>query len=209
MGVSPRIGILGGTFDPVHVGHLIVAEAVRDHLALDRIILIPARQSPLKAHHPGAGSADRMAMLERAIAGNQHYSISTREIERTGQSYTVDTLRALQSETRADLYFLMGFDQLRDLPAWREPEAILRLAQIVGMSRPDYPEPDLSALAERYPAARERVTIVAVPLVALSSTEIRRRRAEGRSITFRVPRAVEEYIEERGLYAGKEKAGDP
>ena len=204
--MTERIGILGGTFDPIHCGHLIAADHVRDQLAFDYVLLIPARQSPLKTHHPGASGPDRLRMIERAIEGHRQFRVSAIELERTGQSYTVETLRAVAASGPSDLYFLMGYDQLRDLPKWREPDRIIELAQIVGMSRPEYPMPDLSVLTARSPAAESRIRLVSVPAVEISSSDLRRRLAEGRSISFRVPRGVEDYIQERGLYR-KEKAG--
>ena len=204
--MSDRIGIYGGTFDPIHCGHLIVADHVREALGLDYVLLIPAGQSPLKAHRPGASGPDRLRMIERAIQGHPHFRVSAIEVERTGHSYTVDTLREVAASGPADLFFLMGYDQLRDLAHWRYPDQILALAQIVGMSRPDYAPPDLKSLMARYPVAESRIRLVTVPAIEISSSDLRRRLAQGRSISFRVPRAVEDYIREQGLY-DKEKAG--
>lgn len=202
MGVSERIGILGGSFDPIHLGHLIAAEAAREQLGLSSILLIPARQSPLKAHHPGAPGPDRRRMIELAIAGHPRFGVSSIELDGSGQSYTVETLRAIAQQTDADLYFLMGYDQLRDLPQWRDPAALFQVAQIVGMSRPECLRPDLAALYRDFPAARDRLIVADVPAIEISSTDLRRRLAEGQSIDFRVPEAVRRYIQERGLYRG-------
>lgn len=202
--MSTRIGVFGGTFDPVHTGHLIVADAVRERLNLTTVILVPARQSPFKSARPLASDADRRRMIELAIAGRPWFEVSAVELDRPGHSYTVETLRALREARPGELYFLMGYDQVHDLPGWRSPEEIVRLARIVGMRRPDYPEPDLAGLYARIPAARGRIELVEVPRIEISATDLRDRRSAGRQIDWRVPQAVQEYIEARGLYLKKE-----
>lgn len=200
MTAAPRIGLYGGSFDPIHLGHLIVADHVRDALGLDRMIFIPAGQSPLKKHLPGASGSDRLRLIELSIAHCPRFQVSTVEVDRVGQSYTVDTLRELRGQLDGELFFLMGDDQIRDLHRWRGPDEILELARIVGMSRPDYDRPDPEALSVRFPTIRDRLILVDVPAIEISSSDLRRRRAEGRSIEFRVMPAVKEYIDRHGLY---------
>ncbi|HEX2170915.1 MAG TPA: nicotinate-nucleotide adenylyltransferase, partial [Dehalococcoidia bacterium] len=195
-----RTGILGGSFDPIHLGHLIVADHVYEQMRLDRMIFIPAGQSPLKKHQPAASGEDRLRMIELATEHCPRFQVSSIEVDRAGQSFTVDTLRLLRNQTGDELFFLMGYDQVLDLHRWRDPDRILELAQIVGMSRPEYQAPDLDGLAERLPAIRSRLVLVHVPAIEISSTDLRRRLAEGRSIEFRVMPGVRDYIQANGLY---------
>lgn len=203
----PRIGLYGGSFDPIHLGHLIVADHVREALAFDQLIFIPAGQSPLKKHLPGASGEDRCRMIEAAIGDRCWFHVSTIEVDRAGQSYTVDTLRELRRRLDGELYFLMGDDQVRDLHRWREPDEILRLATIVGMSRPDYTRPDPEAMSIRFPAIKERLLLLDVPAIDISSSDLRRRAAEGRSLAFRVAPAVEDYIARHSLYGPGARSG--
>jgi nicotinate-nucleotide adenylyltransferase len=196
----PRTGLYGGSFDPIHLGHLIVADHVCEALGLDRMIFIPAGQSPLKKHVPGAIGSQRREMIELSIAHCPRFQISTVELDRKGQSFTVDTLRELRGQIEGDLYFLMGDDQIRDLHRWRSPDEILALAHVVGMSRPDYDRPDPEALSQRFPTIKDRLILVDVPAIEISSSDLRRRRAEGRSIEYRVLPAVKDYIDRHGLY---------
>jgi nicotinate-nucleotide adenylyltransferase len=200
-----RIGVFGGTFDPVHYGHLLAAECCREQCRLDQVWFLPAAAPPHKQHADMASPADRVAMLKLAIGGHEPFIISRLEIERGGLSYTVDTLTALtQQQPDAQWFFLMGSDSLADLPGWREPGRICELATIVVVVRPSAPPPDFAPLAPIVSAPRiqrMRENVVRMPLVDLSSREIRRCVAERRSIRFRTPRAVEKYIETHGLYA--------
>lgn len=195
-----KLGVLGGTFDPPHLAHLIVAQEVLDVLRLDRILFVPTGIPPLKSGDTARGN-DRARMVELAIAGNPAFEASRLEIDRPGVSYTVDTLKQLQEQYRpdAELYFITGADQLLQLRAWHAPEQLLQLTRLVAVTRPGYTA-DLSGLDQILPGATARAIPLAVPLIGISATEIRRRLAAGRTIRYLVPEAVREYIEARGLY---------
>jgi nicotinate-nucleotide adenylyltransferase len=199
-----RIGILGGSFDPVHYGHLLLAETCRETCRLDEIRFVPAAIPPHKQDRQRAPARQRIEMLRRAIAGHRPFSVSTVEVDRGGVSYTVDTLRALRrSHPQAELFLLLGADAIQDLPTWWEPAEICRLATVVAVARPPGPPPDLRVLAAV--AGAERLELfrryqVRMPLIELSSSDIRRRVQTGRSVRFRTPRAVEDFIRQQGLY---------
>ena len=196
-----RLGIFGGTFDPVHLGHLILVSELRYALGLDRVLLIPNARSPFKSDQEISPAAHRVAMLELAVAATPWLDVSTIELERGGVSYTVDTLRALhQHDPAAQLVFLMGADSLAELPTWRDPEGILSLAEIGVACRPGA-SPDISATHAALPTSRNRVHAVETPLIALSSSDIRTRIRDGKPITFLVPPTVEHYITTHNLYS--------
>lgn len=206
----PRIGVFGGTFDPVHAGHLHIADQLRKALALDRIIWVPAGRPPHKRGQIVSGDADRLAMLELALAGSPNDEISTLEIERAGPSYTADTLEQLQQALApASLVFMLGEDSLRDLPTWRDPERILRAAELAVAGRPGI-EANVEELARALPGLQDRLTLAPLDELPISSSEIRRRVASGESIAGLVPPAVADYIARRGLYhAGPRGTEDP
>lgn len=197
-----RLGIYGGSFDPVHLGHLLLAETCREACELDRVLFLPCGQSPHKPRGAVAAGQQRAEMLAFAVAGDSRFGICRIELERSGPSYTVETLQQLRVEQpNCELFFLMGADSLADLPLWREPQAILELATIVAVNRGHRPPPDWSSLESRLGSSvRDRVRFVTMPAIDLSATEIRERTHSGRSVRFRVPRAVEEYIRQNGLY---------
>jgi nicotinate-nucleotide adenylyltransferase len=184
-----RLGLLGGSFDPIHHGHLIVARSLRESLGLDRVILMPAGAQPLKeGRHAGPAEA-RARMVELAVAGEAGLVADRLEVERPGPSYTVDTLRALRErDPDASLTLLVGSDAAADLPRWRESELLPGLARIVLFARPGVPVPTLGFRA------------LPVPPVDISATDIRARVRTGRSIRYLVPEAVAAYIAEHGLY---------
>jgi len=197
-----KLGVLGGTFDPIHNGHLAVADEVRKRLELDEILFVPAGQPWLKAGKPLTEAEHRMEMVRLAIADRPYYKLSTMEIDREGPSYTVDTMSELKNQ-RADedeLFFILGWDSLAELPEWREPERIIRLCQLVAVPRPGYPRPDLKVLESSIPGLNERVTVLDKPTVDISASDIRERVAKGLSISGLVPDAVARYIRENGLY---------
>ena len=183
-----RVGVFGGTFDPVHVGHLAIALAALESVPLDRVLFVPARRSPLKDRDPLASVSDRVAMLEAAVASEPRFALSPVELDRDGVSYTVDTLEALRSE--GDLFLILGSDALADLELWREPDRIRELATILVAARPGAPEPDPMHGARAFDA----------PRLDISSRELRARAARGMSLRYLVPDAVWEHIKERGLY---------
>ena len=189
-----RIGVFGGSFDPPHVGHLIVARDVVEALDLDRLLLIPAADPPHKPAGTGAPAATRVRMLEAAVAGDAVLAVSRIELERGGQSFTVDTLRELRGRFPGDeLHLVIGVDQLEAFASWKEPEEVARLARLVVMSREGRePRRPAGVLVE--------YRTVPVTRIDLSSTDIRRRIREGRSVRNRVPDAVLRVIEEEVLY---------
>jgi len=199
-----RLGIFGGSFNPVHYGHLLLAESCREACALDEVWLIPAAVPPHKQGVELAPGKARLEMLELALAGNEQLRPSAIELERGGVSYTVETLaRIAEEKPGASLFLLMGADSLEDLPTWREPERICTLATPVVVRRAGSPEPDFSALASLVSVERLaeiRRWQVEMPLVELSSTDLRQRVAAGQSLRYRTPRAVEKYIETHKLY---------
>ena len=195
-----RLGIFGGTFDPIHHGHLIVAEVLKEELQLSRVLFLPAGQPPHKTGRPITPIAHRLAMLQLALQGNPHFAISYVDVRRPGPCYTVDSLTLLRREySDAELVFLMGEDSLHDLPTWHEPNRIAELALLGVALRPGI-EVDLETIFALVPAARDRVILVPVPLIQIAASDIRRRVAEGRTIRYQVPLVVEEYIARHGLY---------
>jgi nicotinate-nucleotide adenylyltransferase len=194
-----RLGIYGGTFDPIHLGHLILAEQCREACGLDRVWLIVAGSPP---HKPGGRTpvGHRLEMVRIAIAGHPAFAASDIEANRAGPHYSVETLEAIRRDHPDDeLFFLIGADSLADLPTWREPERIARLATIVVVNRPGIEEADPARLPDFGPGSMP-LAWVSIPPVGIASTDVRRRRAEGRSIRYMVPRGVEAYIEAHGLY---------
>lgn len=203
--IGPRIGIFGGSFDPIHWGHLLIAERCREQLNLDEVRFIPAALSPLKQDRPPTDGKQRMEMVRLAIGGNPYFTADDRELKRDGPSYTVDTLRELKRENpTAQLVFLMGADSLADLDRWREPEEICRLAFVAVVARGGLPEPDLSIL-KRYlpiePSTRAEEHLVHVPEVQISSTQIRALVSDGRSVRYQVTPAVAAYIDAQHVYS--------
>ncbi len=202
-----RVGIFGGSFDPVHFGHLLLAESAREQCPLDAVRFLPAADPPHKQGQLQASAEDRAMMLELAIAGYEPFSVCRYEIDRGGVSYTVETLTRLRAvEPDAELFFLLGADMLHDLPHWRQAARICELSVPVAVRRAGVGEPDFGCLAEI--ASAERIGYfrrhqVEMPAVDLASTDLRRRVAQGRSIRYRTPRAVEEYIRSHGLYRGE------
>ena len=201
-----RLGLFGGTFDPVHLGHLLLAEYCREQCRLDAVWFVPAAEPPHKQRPDLTPADERVEMLRLAIGGHESFSISTREIERGGVSYTIDTLLELSAEDASrQLFFLLGGDSLADLPRWREPARICELAMPVVVARPGSPPPEYSSLAALVSPARLaeiRAHQVEMPQIGISSREIRGRVAAGQSIRYQTPRAVEKYIETAGLYRG-------
>jgi nicotinate-nucleotide adenylyltransferase len=199
-----QIGVFGGSFDPVHRGHVLLAECCRRQAALDRVVFVPTARQPHKLRTPRAGNADRLAMLELAIAGRPEFATSPIELERGGVSYTVDTLRAIAAaEPGAKLYLLLGADSLADLPTWRDPAAICAIATPLAVRRPGWAEPNVDALTgiaspgQLEEVRRHRIEMPATPI---SSSRIRSLIAQGGEWQSLVPPEVAEYIVERGLY---------
>lgn len=194
-----RIGILGGTFDPVHFGHLAIAEEARAALQLELVLFVPALHQPLKPAAPLATGAQRLAMLELACAGNGAFEPSPIELARPAPSFTVTTLKHLAASTGAELFLIVGADALARLPDWRAAARILELARIVAVGRPDS-RPEVARLERSLPALARRLTLLEGPGSTLSSSDLRRRVAAGRPIRYLTPDPVVEYIERNGLY---------
>jgi nicotinate-nucleotide adenylyltransferase len=194
-----RIGLLGGTFDPPHCGHLVAAQEVAWRLRLDRVLFLPARQNPLKQDVGGSAAHDRCEMVRLAIANNAVFELSRLDLDRPPPSYTADLLKALEASDR-ELFFIIGADILPELPRWREPAEILRLARLAVVNRPGAPPPEREALEAFQSGAHNRLDVVDIPGVAISSRDLRHRVHSGLPIRYLIPAAVERYIVEHRLY---------
>jgi nicotinate-nucleotide adenylyltransferase len=211
-----RIGIYGGSFDPIHIGHLMIAETAREQLQLDRVLFLPAAQSPLKQEIRPTDAKARIEMIRLAIGGHPQFVVDEREIHRGGVSYTVDTLREITSETQkqtdapeaslsqdVEWFLLIGGDSLADFPRWKSPEEILRLASLAVVPRGGSPPLDWSVL-EPYcdfgTLTKIKNNQIKMPQLEISSRDIRNRIASGKTIRYMVPPAVSAYIESKQLY---------
>jgi nicotinate-nucleotide adenylyltransferase len=199
-----RVGVFGGTFDPVHYGHLILAEQCREQGRLDQIWFVPAPRPPHKADQPLTRFEQRVEMLALAIAGNAAFVINEIEKDRAGPSFTVDTLAEFQQRNPQDEFFLLiGSDTLQDLPHWYDPVGVLRKAGLLVVLRPNHPMlgPDELRASVQLPAdVPLRMEVVEMPLIDMSSRDLRRRVVLGRSLRYLVPRAVEAYIDDKQIY---------
>ncbi len=190
-----KLGIFGGTFNPPHIGHVIVAESVRDQLQFDSVVFVPSANPPNKHDRSIAPAADRLHMTKLAIHGNKYFDISDIETQRGGISYTIDTVNAFTERyPRASLSLIIGVDNLLEFQTWKSPDDILAKVDLVAMSRPGFSAQHDHGKYSKF------VTFVNVPHIGISGTEIRRRIKMGRSIRYLVPQSVEEYILHRGLY---------
>jgi nicotinate-nucleotide adenylyltransferase len=196
-----RIGILGGTFDPPHIGHLWLASLAADALPLDRVVFMPAALPPHKRDRSMSSITDRLLMTRLAISGNDAFELSTLEVGRPGPSFTIDSVEELRRTYHdARLFLLMASDSLAQIDTWREPDRLLSLIEWAVAPRPGSSLPDAERLQERFGAAAQRIHLLAGPTLDVSSTAIRQRVAAGRVIRYLVPQAVEELIMEKGLY---------
>lgn len=197
-----NIGVLGGTFDPIHTGHLIVAEQVRIKLGLNRVLFVPAGQPWLKVNHTITPSGHRVEMVRRAIADNPCFELCTIEVERPGPSYTVDTIEVLQKQLgrQAELFFILGSDSLAQLHLWKEPSRLVQICCLVALPRLGSNLPDLKSLELRIPGIMHNMIQPDVPIIEISSSQIREHLARGLSIRYLVPDEVGRYIEEQKLY---------
>ena len=198
-----KIGVLGGTFDPVHIGHLMVAEEARASLNLAEILLVPAGQPLLKLDYPITPAEHRLQMLRLAIAGRPHFKVSTVEIERSGPSYTVGTIAELRVQygSEDEMFFILGWDSLAQLPGWREPSRLIKMCDLVAVPRPGFQRPDLKALEDLIPGISERVMLLDKPQIDISASAIRELAAQGLSLRHLVPEPVEKYIRQHKLYS--------
>ena len=203
-----KLGLFGGTFDPIHMGHLIVAEEARTRLCLDEVVFVPAGQPWLKEGIEIAEGRHRLAMVSLAVRSNPAFRVSDVEIERPGPSYTVDTLAQLRSwlGPEAGIHVILGMDSLREIGRWREPGRIFDMAQVVGVSRPgskDFGQKEREKLEKEFPGASTKLVLLNGLSIWISGVELRRRLSAGRSIRYQVPESVETYIREHGLYFGE------
>jgi len=199
-----RVGILGGTFNPVHVGHLVCAQEALAQLGLDRVVLMPAAVPPHKQVPDDPGVDHRIGMCSRAVDGDGRFSVSSVEADREGTSYTVATLREIrESQPGDDLTFIVGGDMARSLPTWREPQAVLELAEVAVAQRGDAGRSVVTEALSGLSGAAQRVRFFDTPRLDVSSTDVRRRAAEGRPIRWLVPDSVLRYITDYGLYAAE------
>ncbi|HZC79530.1 MAG TPA: nicotinate-nucleotide adenylyltransferase [Ktedonobacterales bacterium] len=205
---GPRYGILGGTFDPPHLGHLVLAQEVHARLGLDRVWFLPAGVPPHKTGRAVSPAADRREMVQRAIAGDERFALSAVELTRPGPSYTADTLEQLREQwgRHAMLHLILGWDMLMYLPNWHAPERVLAATDVVvAAHRPDglgapSARDDLARLTQRIPAVTGKVVVLPAPQLDISASALRERVASDLPIRYLVPDAVREYIDQHGLY---------
>ena len=197
-----RVGVLGGTFDPVHLGHLVIAQEAQIKLALDKVVFVPAGQPWLKEGTEIGPMAYRLEMLRLALQSDESFRVDTQELDRSGPSYTVDTISQMKGRLEAgtELYFIIGLDALEELNRWKDPERLAELCYFAAMKRPDHTKLDLQKLEKSISGISERVCFVDNLQVDISSSDIRRRIRERLPISYLVPKEVEAYIREKGLY---------
>jgi len=214
-----RVGVLGGSFNPIHLGHLLLADEVRERLELDQILFVPASVPPHKPPRDLAAPEHRYSMVRLAIAGHSRFAVSDLELRRPGPSYTVDTLAEIRREADSELFLLLGSETFLDLLSWKEPARLAQLARLVVIPRAGTPFDHEGREAKKIlqeigqerwipirdwgsapPPHSRGVLLVPVTSLPISASELRRRAREGRSLSYRVPAAVEAYILERGLY---------
>ena len=198
-----RLGIMGGTFDPPHIGHLAAAEMARAELKLDAVLFVPANRSPWKMSRVMSTTEQRVDLVRLAIADNVNFVLSRVDVDRPAPSYTYETLRLLQAEYPGDeLYFIMGLDSLRDIGNWHNADEIVRLAQLVVCARPGVKMDvgQMMDLLHRLPGLMKRLTFVEMPELEIAASDLQQRVRNGQSIHYLVPTAVEAYISSQGLY---------
>ena len=203
-----KLGVFGGTFDPVHNGHLTVAEHARMEMDLDQVLFVPAGQPWFKAGRTLSDAEHRLEMTRIATASNPHFAVSDMEVLRDGPTYTIDTLAALRQEMGAGVEFcvILGAAALNELHRWRRPAAVLGMATVVGVTRVGTEAVDRAALESIRDGASDEVIIVDGPLVDISAADVRRRMKEGLSVRGLIPPGVEDYAKRHGLYGRKERA---
>ncbi len=197
-----NVGVLGGTFDPIHRGHIMVAEEVKARLNLAEVLFVPTAQTPLKEDSSVSSVEHRVQMVLLAIADYPYLKLSNIEINRAGPSYTVDTIAELRDRygTENGLFFILGWDSLAQLPQWKEPSRLVQMCHLVAVPRPGYSLPDLKSLEAGVPGLSRSLIVLDKPEVDISATEIRERVAQGLSIRHLVPEPVAEYIRKHKLY---------
>ena len=197
-----NIGVLGGTFDPIHLGHLLIAEEARVKLELSEVLFVPAGQPWLKVNRSITPATHRLEMVRRAIATNPYFKLCTLEVERSGPSYAVDTVIMLQRQlgSQASFFFILGCGTLAELPLWKEPDRLVQMCRLVAAPRLGSSALDLKSLEEAIPGLLDKVIQLDMPVIEISSSQIRERIAQGLSIRDLVPNEVEKYIMEQKIY---------
>lgn len=200
-GLRQRLGVLGGTFDPIHHGHLVAAQEARYQLGLDLVLFVPAGNPPHKPSRPISAAAHRLKMVELAIAGKPGFALSRVDVDRPGPCYTVDTLALLREEwgSGPTFFFIEGADSLAEITTWYRPQHLIQLSELAVVRRPGV-ELDLDRLEIELPGLGERLHWVQMPLLEISSSELRARVRDGRPISYLLPQRVEAYIREQSLY---------
>lgn len=199
------LGIFGGTFDPPHLGHLAAAQEAVEVCGLERVLFVPSERNPLKLDEQISPTEHRLAMTRLAIAGDPRFELSLADIGGSGPSYTVDLLARIHQQLgpETELAFVTGMDVVHELHRWYQPLRVLELARLIVVFRPGQPAYDPAALDDRLPGASARIAVIETPGVAISSTELRQRVRDGRSVRYLVPDSVAAYIQEQGLYLAR------
>jgi len=197
-----NIGVMGGTFDPIHLGHLLIAEEARNRMNLAEILFVPAGLPWLKTDRTILAAEHRVEMVRLAIADKPYFRLSTVDVERAGSSYTVDTMADLQGQIGAEdeLFLILGWDSLAELPEWQEPSRLITMCRLLVVPRPGYSRPKLKSLEASIPGISKRVMFMEKPKIDISASNIRDRLAKGLSVHHLVPEPVNEYIKEHRLY---------
>jgi nicotinate-nucleotide adenylyltransferase len=205
-----NIGVLGGTFDPIHIGHLTLAAVVREKLCLAEVVFVPAGNPYFKVHKSISAAEHRLAMVRLAIAENPGFKISLLEVDRPGPSYTVNTLSEMRRGLSEDdeLFFILGWDILAELPEWRQPARLISLCHLVAVPRVGYNLPKFELLEAAIPGITERVLVLDEPRINISSSVIRERLARGLPVQRLVPDSVADYIHKHGLYQDRGAGSD-
>jgi nicotinate-nucleotide adenylyltransferase len=198
--IPGSVGILGGTFDPIHLGHLAIAEEAREALGLERVLFVPAATPPHKPDRPVTPADHRLAMAELAVAGNPAFTVSRIEVDREGPSYSVDTLDTLARTGIREPWFILSEEALAGLPTWRHPDRVLELARLAVVPRAGFATLDRDWAGSHFAGREERFAFLAGPLLPISGSVVRRRVAAGRSVRYLVPDAVAAYIADHDLY---------
>jgi nicotinate-nucleotide adenylyltransferase len=197
-----NIGIIGGTFDPIHNGHILIAREVKARLKLAEVIFVPAGQPWMKSEKPITPAVHRLEMVRMAIAPYPYFKVSTMEVDRVGPTYTIDTILGIRAKLNAEdeVYFILGWDSLVQFPRWRDAPRLIKMCRLTAVPRPGYTLPDLNSLEAKIPGLSGRVVLLDKPEIDISATDIRQRVAQGLSINHLVPRVVAIYIRKHRLY---------
>jgi nicotinate-nucleotide adenylyltransferase len=194
--MGKRLGIMGGTFDPIHYGHLVTAEEALHQFELDEVMFVPTGRPWMKEHEVVSPAEDRYLMTVIATASNPRFSVSRVEVDREGPTYAIDTLRAIKEDSGDDLFFITGADAVLEIFQWKDRQELFEMAHFIAATRPGY---DVSEL-EEHGMRNDGITVMSIPALAISSTDIRARVARGRPIRYLVPEGVVSYVGKAGLY---------